>query len=208
MTFDEYQKAALRTASMGLGHDLEMCIRALGLCGEIEEYKAVVFDALLEPIVKEAGDVMWYVAALADAFNMTGAHLAIDDLHSFGAYQQRKFVAGSLALARMTSAAGILAELVKKQVGHKKPANRDLVADLLRDVLAQLAQTNMVSMSTIAATNVAKLRARYPAGFDVAIASKKPDSTEAPAEEQPPSHFRHGTAHFDSESGEWKPGPV
>jgi NTP pyrophosphatase (non-canonical NTP hydrolase) len=71
-TLDGYQREALRTAATGLGNDLT--VRALGLAGEVGEVvehvkKHVGHGHSLDnnKVVKELGDVLWYVATLAAA---------------------------------------------------------------------------------------------------------------------------------------------
>jgi NTP pyrophosphatase (non-canonical NTP hydrolase) len=73
MTLDEYQAEALRTAASSLGtHDLT--VRTLGLCGEAGEFADLVkkfvghgHDLDHGAARKELGDVLWYVATLADS---------------------------------------------------------------------------------------------------------------------------------------------
>lgn len=82
LTLAEYQAAALRTA-----HDdqstQELAIRALGLAGEAGEVVEIVkkylghgheFDR--DKLNKELGDVLWYVATLADACGLDLAEVA------------------------------------------------------------------------------------------------------------------------------------
>jgi len=176
MTFDEYQKAALRTASMNLGPDLEMCIRALGLAGETVE----LCDSMGtgdEAETKEAGDVLWYAATLASSFGLSGADLGLDHL----AWADHIEVDRGFAGLNLIKSSGQLAEMVKKQVGHKKPADRAKVVRAIKMVIDALRVLAPVSLTEVAEINVAKLKARYPAGFDLATASTKPDSDDAAA---------------------------
>ena len=67
--------------------------------------------------------------------------------------------------------AGEVADLLKKHLGHGHPLDRDKAAKELGDVLwyvAALANRLGFSLEEIARLNVAKLRARYPEGFDPA----------------------------------------
>lgn len=72
-TLAEYQYAALRTAHNDQSSQ-ELAIRALGLAGEsgevvelIKKYLGHGHDFDREKLGKELGDVLWYVATLADA---------------------------------------------------------------------------------------------------------------------------------------------
>lgn len=171
MTFDEYQKEAMRTASSNLSPELEMAVRALGLCGEVGEFNQATLTGSSEVIEKEAGDVMWYVASLASSFGLDGAGLGIGDLATI------EPTAG-LSDSCLEESSAKLAEMVKKQVGHGKPANRMLVAMELSDVVREIAYLAPCSLIEVCQKNVKKLRVRYPEGFDLAIASTKKDSNE------------------------------
>lgn len=80
MTFDEYQKAAISTDAFGMKivsvTDPAFVAKLLGLVGEAgevaEKFKKIIRDqdgVLTDydkpEIVKELGDVLWYVSALA-----------------------------------------------------------------------------------------------------------------------------------------------
>jgi len=81
MTLDEYQKVALRTASRK-GEEVELVHRVLGLVGEAGEVaekvkkayrdeNGVISKKLINELKKEMGDVLWYVATLADFFDVS-----------------------------------------------------------------------------------------------------------------------------------------
>lgn len=75
MTGNEYQKAALRTASgMNYEHHGMLMNGALGLCGESGEVADIVKKATFQGhqldtahIAEELGDVAWYLAISANA---------------------------------------------------------------------------------------------------------------------------------------------
>lgn len=76
----------------------------------------------------------------------------------------------ALAVASLGLAgeAGEVVELVKKHLGHGHGLDREKLQKELGDVLwyvARVADWADLSLGDIAAANVAKLRARYPAGF-------------------------------------------
>lgn len=82
LTLAQYQVAALRTA-----HDdqssQELAIRALGLAGEagevvelVKKYLGHGHDFDRDKLSKELGDVLWYVATLADACGLDLAEIA------------------------------------------------------------------------------------------------------------------------------------
>lgn len=181
MTFNEYQKQALRTSSMGLGFATETAVRSLGLCGEaVELHEAVMDGTSVDAMIKEAGDVMWYGATLASAFDLTGESLGVIDLRA-GVKGATAFMNPEGATLAISSYAGKLAEIVKKLVGHQKRPDIEKVKSFLQSILANLQSVLMwygYSLDDAATRNVDKLKARYPDGFDVKIAAAKPDSGE------------------------------
>jgi NTP pyrophosphatase (non-canonical NTP hydrolase) len=69
----------------------------------------------------------------------------------------------------LTGEAGEVAEVIKKHLFHATPLDRDALTKELGDCLwyiAAFATVLDLSLDDIAARNIAKLRARYPDGFD------------------------------------------
>jgi NTP pyrophosphatase (non-canonical NTP hydrolase) len=78
MTLDEYQQLAARTLSAGQSPDQRLANAALGLTGEAGEVAEHVKKHLFhgtpldrDAIVKELGDCLWYVAALAGVLGVS-----------------------------------------------------------------------------------------------------------------------------------------
>lgn len=85
MTFDEYQKQALTTAYVDPQHKgtlMEPTIWAMGVVGEAGEvaekwkkivaYKGGEINAeTKQELKKELGDVVWYIAVLADSLGLS-----------------------------------------------------------------------------------------------------------------------------------------
>ena len=79
MTANDYQKAALRTASgMNYEHHGMLMNGALGLCGESGEVADLVKKATFQGheldvahVAEELGDVAWYLAVSAHAIGYT-----------------------------------------------------------------------------------------------------------------------------------------
>lgn len=76
MNFDEYQKLAMRTANLTTG-ELRLAYLGLGLTGEAGEVAEHIkkhighgHDLDIEKLAKELGDVLWYVAVMADALGL------------------------------------------------------------------------------------------------------------------------------------------
>lgn len=73
MNLNEYQREVMRTASAGKGPIVEMAVSSLGLTGEAGEFADLVKKHIghgheldREKAAKELGDVLWYVARLAE----------------------------------------------------------------------------------------------------------------------------------------------
>ena len=85
MTFDEYQKVALTTAHTDpkyVNRLMAKTIWALGIAGEagevVEKWKkivaykdGIVSDEDLAELAKELGDVVWYIAVMADSLGLS-----------------------------------------------------------------------------------------------------------------------------------------
>ena len=87
MTFDEYQKRALTTAKRNSDDLMDKTIWAMGVAGEagevIEKWKKIVAydDGKISPerveeLKKELGDVIWYIAVLADSLEVSFDEIA------------------------------------------------------------------------------------------------------------------------------------
>ncbi len=82
MTFDEYQKQALTTAIHHADPLMDKTIWAMGISGEagevLEKWKkivaykdGVISDDDLHELMKELGDVVWYIALLAHSLGLS-----------------------------------------------------------------------------------------------------------------------------------------
>jgi NTP pyrophosphatase (non-canonical NTP hydrolase) len=83
MTFDEYQKLACRTANKDLSSDQMLSMTALGLGGESGEAEDMVKKAVFhghtldkEKLTKELGDVLWYLAVMAETIGVPMSEVA------------------------------------------------------------------------------------------------------------------------------------
>jgi NTP pyrophosphatase (non-canonical NTP hydrolase) len=103
MTLDDYQKRALATA-VDTGHELMQ--RALGICGEAGEIAEKLKkwhrdqgadEKLLDKdaLAIELGDVLWYVATLADHLGYKLDDIAKDNLDKLASRAARGKIGGS-----------------------------------------------------------------------------------------------------------------
>ncbi len=78
MTINEYQKLAMRTVNPELSKDKVLINGGMGLCGEsgevidhIKKWFAHGHELDKEKLVKELGDVAWYLAEVAYALDIS-----------------------------------------------------------------------------------------------------------------------------------------
>ena len=89
---------------------------------------------------------------------------------------ERRLVNFALGVA---GEAGEVADLIKKHVFHQHDLDPERLIEELGDVLwyvAALARTLDVALEDVARQNLAKLRRRYPAGFDAARSRTRPEA--------------------------------
>ncbi len=128
-------------------------VLALGFCGEAGELIAAKIDGTTEDRLKEGGDVLWYGTALLQVLGTTLADHADDD------YDFPKNPITSLVITT-----ALVADMVKKQVWHGKPADHGTIVDaILRAIIASTILSGYTLPEVIDA-NVEKLNKRYPGG--------------------------------------------
>ncbi|SNY53248.1 nucleoside triphosphate pyrophosphohydrolase family protein [Paractinoplanes atraurantiacus] len=105
MNLNDYQKAALRTAAPRDKHN-EVFHLLLGLVGETgeiaEKAKKIVRDRRSDfsrwdrdDLAKELGDVLWYVAVIADHFDLALEDVAAGNIAKLADRQNRGVLGGS-----------------------------------------------------------------------------------------------------------------
>jgi NTP pyrophosphatase (non-canonical NTP hydrolase) len=172
-----YAAEALRTAGpLTTQRDRLLC-SALGLAGESAEVVSVTscgrrISSARAQTREELGDVLWYVALLCVAVDEPLAWEKIDE----------DLLASDVCFSaeRLPTMAGRIADVVKKYAfqGHDLDRNRTVAAlvEILYH-LAILAHAVGSSLDEVAAVNLAKLRARYPDGFDPERSINRPEVT-------------------------------
>jgi len=87
MELDEYQKLALRTAGHRESSEKVLTYAALGLTGESGEVAEIIKKAFYhghtldkELLRKELGDVLWYLAVMADSLGLSLDQIATDNI--------------------------------------------------------------------------------------------------------------------------------
>lgn len=107
MTFDEYQQAALKTAVKSYDDPLlQRGIWVMGIAGEagevVEKWKKAIayrqgeFDAeQWNDFVKELGDVVWYIAVLADSLGLSLEEVMQMNVKKLADRQKRDVIKGA-----------------------------------------------------------------------------------------------------------------
>ena len=107
MTFDEYQQRAIQTAVHKDKDFYRSAVyRTLGLTGEagevaekmkkiIRDKKEIISESDKTEIVKELGDVLWYVQAIADYLDVPLEQVAQGNLDKLASRKERNKIKGS-----------------------------------------------------------------------------------------------------------------
>ena len=105
MTFDEYQKRALSSAIVHKDSLMAKTIWVMGVAGEagevVEKWKKIVAyrqgkisDEDRIELIKELGDVVWYIAVLAHALDMSFDEVMTINLQKLSDRTRRNVVKG------------------------------------------------------------------------------------------------------------------
>lgn len=158
-----------RRVDVELPQETYLIGHSLGLVGEAGEVADLVKKWVLHgheldkpKLIKELGDVLWYNVALRLD---TGAALPTD------------WLAIEAALPELTPQE-VSALAIQCARTSARYAGGEGGVWLLNDQLLELAALGFacgVSLAEIAATNIAKLRARFPAGFTAAASQARAD---------------------------------
>ena len=178
MNFDEYQKAALTTAMYPNQGD-NLTYPALGLAGESGEICEKVKDDGSETeeeraaLAKELGDVLWYVAMMAEELDISLSQITGSGGADIDEYQRFNLGQGVLANSsrRLAGQSGKVCDKVKKMYrddGSKlTEARRGAIANELGGVLrciATVACDLHANLSRVAEMNIEKLASRKRRG--------------------------------------------
>ena len=101
MTFDDFQRASLRTSAAPFPNRERPIVQTCGLCGEAGEVANLVKKEAwhgkpmdLEKLTSELGDVLWYVADLASHYGLSLETIAAGNVDKLRARYPEGFVLG------------------------------------------------------------------------------------------------------------------
>lgn len=176
MDFETYTKHVLRTVNKDLTEKELLCMAVMGMCGELGElYELVHADKVVDVtksvlIEKEAGDFLWYFALLTHTTGCTDV-----------SESPTMFIEGDAveSLQNLSQDVFTATDIIKKHVFHNKPINFSSGSDwhrlvyLIFERFKVFTALNNVGLQQVMQTNVNKLIARYPDGFDVERANNR-----------------------------------
>lgn len=164
MNLTDYQLAVSRTMPDLGSPAINAAHYTLGIVGELEEYfqeKDKFADA--NCLKKEAGDYCWYIAALANLFELKLNIVSYDDM---------------IELPVSTNIAWV-SENIKKYLAYSKPIiNTPLFNTYLNNIISFIYHDLIafdLDFEEVLDMNIAKLKLRYPEQFDAELAVKKLD---------------------------------
>lgn len=174
MLLNEYQRGAIATAI----YPGKLAYPTLGLCGEIGELVEILdtpivdmrvasLTARQDSLMKEVGDVLWYVANVA---NDASLDLNVVANRGFFPVDGEEWHVDEL-IPDLAKAAGVVAENVKKTIrdhdGVLTPDRRQRISEQLSRILTLLARVcgiYGVTLEECAILNNSKLRSRQERG--------------------------------------------
>lgn len=185
MTPHEYQLETRRTRPAGESKERALAHYALGLCEEAGELAGVIKKHVFyghpldrDKLVKEAGDVLWYLASLLETTGSSFADevAAIQEIEDWARHEGEVDDAGPLQrMFRVLENCHGVAEIAERVVaGVSADGVRFQGAFLVMEIVGILAAFD-ITLPEVMAANVAKLRARYPQGWTAADAAERKD---------------------------------
>jgi NTP pyrophosphatase (non-canonical NTP hydrolase) len=160
MNLDQYQSAALRTASIKTASlstsEFDLVHATMGLCTEAAEVVHAVHLSNIPRIIDEIGDFLWYQALLARALGCDMAEFFPSDTDP------------TMSTDNLVIGAAAALDLVKKNLAYGKPYTREKFFDALRPANANaggLCQAFSVEIGDVLEHNIEKLRRRYPEAY-------------------------------------------
>lgn len=185
MNPNTYQELVERTKSAAKDQYLErISLSGLGICGEAAElaelFSAWVFDRAeaLPPrgrVVKEAGDVCWYLAHLMTTVDRPFEPVVTIARNIVAELPTRR--ANETVFALMTNA-GMLGDYLKKVAHHHIELSPTMLHGRVCGVMESLLRVVGIldiPLEEVFETNIEKLKARYPAGFTTAESLARKD---------------------------------
>jgi len=185
---EDYVAAAIRTAPTLKADEHSFVLGGLGIAGEaIEAYETIqetVVDQL--KVVKELGDVTWYIALICHVHNLKFEGLFVSNQFaqrnvSFVVFPGNKWKQLDKRGKSLLSSAKDVSEYVKKAVFHKHPVDIRVLRELLERLAVRVqyvAAVIDVDIEEVLDKNIDKLKVRYPERFTTEGSMNKDENQE------------------------------
>lgn len=183
MTPHEYQIETRRTRPAGEPRERALAHYALGLCEEAGELAGVIKKHVFyghpldrDKLIKEAGDVLWYLASLLDTAGiaLSEALAANGYTHTVQCIDAEEYGEdGADFHARNVVACAAYSPKLMVNPAFREDAVA-LAGRLLAHLYGLLSLFD-ITLDEVMVANVAKLRARYPQGWTAADAAERKD---------------------------------
>lgn len=169
LNLNEYQKQASRTSDADRRRIKNGCLGLVGESGEIVDVvKKWMFQSgenaplPVDSIINEAGDVLWYCAETA-----SGLHVPLEDLAEGTRGSSGEDEIGNIDLERTTVRLSYEAAMAYISFFEwDEPGRLMRAVHYIYALLLHLCKLTGTTIEHVAETNIAKLKARYPEGFD------------------------------------------
>jgi len=178
--------AAIRTAPHLLKDDVNFTLSGLGIAGEAIEAYEVINQVSVDKqkLVKELGDVCWYMALASYIHDIAFPPLFTSDISAREAATLSGVPKWALLSAHgkeLLYAAKNTSEYIKKGVYHHHPVDKQELTVLLSNLGVKVQYVAAAIGSTIdevLTTNIAKLQVRYPERFTTEGSLRKNEAAE------------------------------
>lgn len=185
MNITEYQIATRRTAKAGMSFESRLKHAALGCASDMGEVASLlkarlVYSKMIEPsdLIKELGDVTWFIAYACDQFNITMSEVAFHPEYDFRFMSYHNRDKDVIYWAMMgLKAAGDFSDLIAN--GCQAFTHRTIALNHLAKLyicVCQVADKFRIGISEVFDKNIEKLRKRYPDGYSDGAAIVRADT--------------------------------
>ena len=170
MKFDEYRVLAQRTDATQNNRD-KAANGAIGLYGEVNELLHAPNVENAEN-VKETGDILWYLAAIASAL-----HISLEEAYNSAA----ALPLADVMMISLEWRATVIGEFIKKAVFQGHIVDAEALKYVTHNIglvmrwLEGYARRNDFTLDDAMSLNIEKLRKRYPDGFEAERSMHRPE---------------------------------
>lgn len=179
---NDYIQLALRTEAVELSalREPRLTHAAIGVMTEVVELAVAAYMADHVNMKEEIGDTLWYLAIACDELECT-----MDELRQISTVDREAIKYRAAVLLHEAAAAAL--DLTKKNLFYGKPIDPIQIGKCLGDVLVildHIVERESWSIDDLMATNIEKLKTRYPEKFTSEAAENRDLAAERKVLEQ------------------------